>query len=147
MLSGLLLLVNLLWPPAGVVLVYNDQGGSINDRIMEIYDLNRAGAQVQIIGECHSACTMYLGMKNVCVHPHALLTFHSAKPFKKGTNEPVHDPELQALLNQRIAAQYPDFVAEKFLREWQYMEGDEMARINGQWFIDRGIPECRQTDQ
>ena len=65
-----------------VFTVYSDGGG-----ILDVYDdhvrrLNEAGSEVRIMGWCASACTMYLGAKNVCVHPtKAFLEFHGSIPI------------------------------------------------------------------
>lgn len=126
----------LLASPAHPMDVTYDTGGSINKRIEQIKRLNAAGEQIRILGDCRSACTMYLGADNVCVAPNASLWFHGAKPYDTKT------PGIEERLNERIASMYPDFVAKRFLRTWRYMNGDAKARMPGRWFIERGIPEC-----
>src|SRR4051794_40359078 len=46
-----------------------DTGGNIRAYAAEISRLNRTGSPKVISGVCASACTMYLGVRKVCVHP------------------------------------------------------------------------------
>jgi hypothetical protein len=38
---------------------------------------NQSGENFRIEGHCQSACTLFLGIKNVCVEPSARLLFHA----------------------------------------------------------------------
>jgi|SRR5215470_9064630 len=61
---------------AGSSLPYGRGGLFIHfDPIVQQY--NQSGEQFRIEGSCRSACTMFLGIRNVCVVRSAQLGFHS----------------------------------------------------------------------
>lgn len=61
------------------VVVSFDMGGSLQARQTEIRRMRQRGQRVEILGRCYSACTMYLGLPNVCVGPDAVLGFHGPR--------------------------------------------------------------------
>lgn len=61
------------------LLVSYDMGGSIGLRQKKVRLLRRQKRRVEIRGRCFSACTMYLGLPDVCVTPNAVLGFHGPK--------------------------------------------------------------------
>jgi hypothetical protein len=71
--------VSYLQPPPNMspVVVVKDFGGYVDQytRQTEIY--RRTNREVRI-HECHSACTMALGLPNVCVYPNSIFKFHQA---------------------------------------------------------------------
>jgi hypothetical protein len=58
------------------MVVSYDMGGSLQSRQTKIRIMRRQGQRVEIRGRCYSACTMYLGLPDVCVAPDAVLGFH-----------------------------------------------------------------------
>ncbi|WP_146036514.1 hypothetical protein [Pseudotabrizicola formosa] len=56
--------------------IHHDMGGRLDRRQDEIRKLRRSGQAVELRGKCYSACTMYLGLPNVCVSPEATFGFH-----------------------------------------------------------------------
>src|SRR5450432_2882020 len=43
-----------------------------------VTEYNGRGALFRIDGHCQSACTLFLGIRNVCISPGASLLFHAA---------------------------------------------------------------------
>ena len=56
--------------------IRDNPGGDILDFIKEREVMKRSGKQYVIRGYCGSACTMFLSLPNVCVHPDAQIGFH-----------------------------------------------------------------------
>jgi hypothetical protein len=42
-----------------------------------VAEYNRSGELFRIEGHCQSACTLFLGIRNVCIEPSAQLLFHA----------------------------------------------------------------------
>lgn len=86
-----------------------DDGGRIYDYSEMI---NLMGERpVRIEGVCQSACTMFLGMPNVCVAPTAALAFHG----------PVSDNQSirhLMLLMETMADHLPSAVATRYRADW-----------------------------
>ncbi|MGZ3350977.1 MAG: hypothetical protein ACXU89_18740 [Xanthobacteraceae bacterium] len=53
------------------------KGGWIQDFQPEIDRANASGELFRIKGHCQSNCTLFLGLRNVCVERSATLLFHS----------------------------------------------------------------------
>ncbi len=68
--------------PDAPMIVTNDRGGLLGQRSAEIRALRSSGQRVELRGTCLSACTMYLGLANVCVSPSAPFGFHG--PTRNG---------------------------------------------------------------
>lgn len=69
-------------PGGGTIIIRNDRGGSLGERGDLIRRLRATGQRVELRGTCLSACTMYLGLSNICVAPSARLGFHG--PTRNG---------------------------------------------------------------
>jgi hypothetical protein len=52
-------------------------GGKFSRFDPVVAEHNRTGELFHIEGHCQSACTVFLGIKNVCVQPSARLLFHA----------------------------------------------------------------------
>ncbi len=63
------------WIMAGQALVIGSDPAGL---VMNYYAKVRASHDIQIRGDCASACTMYLASRGVCVAPDARLWFHAA---------------------------------------------------------------------
>ena len=69
--------------PAGAITISNDNGGSVWTYYMEA----QKHTNVRIIGNCFSACTLYLRAQNVCVTEKAALGFHKVYGSTKQMND------------------------------------------------------------
>jgi hypothetical protein len=70
------LLTSVPAPAAGSSLPYSRGGQFVNfDPVMQRY--NQSGEEFRIEGDCRSACTMFLSIRNVCIVRSARLMFHA----------------------------------------------------------------------
>lgn len=70
-----------------------------------VNEYNRSGELFRIEGHCQSACTLFLGIRNVCVDPDAQLLFHAGHDRNRNihaasTNHMLsaYNPELRDYL-------------------------------------------------
>jgi hypothetical protein len=64
---------------------------------------NGSGELFRIVGNCQSACTMFLAIRNVCIEPGATPRFHAGKD-KKGNISAVATGRMLATYNSRLRA-------------------------------------------
>ena len=122
---------------ANVMVVGNDYGGVLVQRLANLQALRLRGTTVEIRGDiCASACTLYLGLENTCILPQTRFGFHG--PSSHGKPLPRADYER---LSQVVAAQYPSV-----LRDWYVTSGRltlrRMQYISGRTLIDLGLRQC-----
>jgi hypothetical protein len=114
--------------PAKAYTVTNDPGGSV-----DLYAMAAAvsAEPIRIAGRCESACTEYLGARDVCVFPSARFMFHAAYNLDGSRNE----QGVRVML-----ASYPPS-----LREWLYERGGLTTRpidASGRDLIALGLRPC-----
>ena len=114
--------------PAKAYTVTNDPGGSV-----DLYAMAAALSvePIRIVGRCESACTEYLGARDVCISPSARFMFHAAHNADGSRNE----QGVRVML-----ASYPPS-----LREWLYRRGGLTAEpidASGRDLIALGLPAC-----
>jgi hypothetical protein len=114
--------------PAEAYTISNDPGGSV-----DLYAMAAALTMepIRIVGRCESACTEYLGARDVCVSPNARFMFHAAHNLDGSRNE----QGVRIML-----ASYPPS-----LREWLYARGGLTAEpidASGSDLIALGLPPC-----
>jgi hypothetical protein len=114
--------------PAKAYTVTNDPGGSV-----DLYAMAAAlsAEPIRIVGRCESACTEYLGAREVCISPGARFMFHAAHNADGSRNE----QGVRVML-----ASYPPS-----LREWLYEQGGLSAKpidATGRDLIALGLPAC-----
>jgi hypothetical protein len=136
---GLVAVLSVLW--SATVCVTNgraDTGGNIRAYAAEVSRLNRSQSVKVISGVCASACTMYLGVKKVCVEPDAEIWFHAAQ--LPGDNRP--DP----LGSLKMLSYYP-----RKVRTWAIQTGalektewDGANVLTGRQLINMGVARCRK---
>ena len=127
---------------ANVVVIGNDKGGNVAERLRRIQRLQAEGAEVQIRGEyCLSACTLYLGLENVCVLPETVFGFHGPSSRLYGV---ALRPASFERWSRRMADLYP-----KPLRSWflnvarKRITGFEMLSGREIIALGAGIRNCR----
>src|SRR5438552_18464368 len=76
-------------------------GGWIQNFQPEIDRANASGELFRIKGHCQSNCTLFLGLRNVCVERSAMLLFHASHDRQRNINA----GSTQRMLLQRQAAQ------------------------------------------
>ena len=117
-----------LWASASSAepfVIYYDPGGSLIDR--EFILAEQWNDSIEIHGVCASACTLYLGLPDVCAYPSSIFVFHG--PMYLGSKMPQYDFDYWSLF---MAAYYPSVVAEWFMTEGRFTE----TWITGQHLID-----------
>ena len=115
-------------PDPSPVVVVKDFGGFVNEYAAQTELYRRTGREVRI-HECHSACTMALGLPNVCVYKDSIFKFHQAyDPRNHVTNWQVTGElynTYPAAVRDRLGAPTKTFTV---------MRGTEL--------IDLGIRDC-----
>jgi hypothetical protein len=69
------------------------EGGRVVDFLPIVRQYNASGELFRIQGVCKSACTMFLGIRNVCVERSATLMFHAGHDIKENVNRSGHARE------------------------------------------------------
>jgi hypothetical protein len=108
-------------------------GGWYSDFKPEIDRANASGELFRIKGHCQSNCTLFLGLRNVCVERSATLLFHAGHDRQRNIN---------AGSTQRMLAAYNPRLRQ-FVLDNHYMDTLEFHSIPGAEIIDRfGYKEC-----
>jgi hypothetical protein len=113
-----------------------DSGGNLRAYVEEVKRLNAQGAPKTIRGVCVSACTIFLGVKKVCVEPTAQLWFHAAHLPRGG--------DTDALGSLEMLSYYPPRVREWAIR-FQALESvdfDDTKMLTGEQLAHMGVPRC-----
>jgi hypothetical protein len=109
------------------------KGGWYQDFAPEIDRANATGELFRIKGHCQSNCTLFLGLRNVCVERSATLLFHAGHDRQRNIN---------AGSTQRMLAAYKPALRQYLLAN-HYMDTLEFHAIPGSVIIDRfGYREC-----
>lgn len=116
------------------MIIGDDHGGVVSNRVREIRRLQATGRPVEIRGtHCFSSCTMFLALKALCVHPQTQFGFHGPTEFGK----PLL-PQQFEYWSTVIASHYPPALrrwymqtARHSLTRHHYMSGADLARLFG----------------
>src|ERR1700687_4112404 len=102
------------------------------DPIVDRY--NATGESFRIEGHCQPACTLFLGIRNVCIDPGANLLFHAGHD----RNRNINVSDTQHLLNAYNARLRAYLVAN------HYMDTLDFHAVSGRDLIQKfGYRECR----
>ena len=111
--------------------------GASNDAEFRRYEAvvaeyNKSGERFRIDANCRSACTMFLGIRNVCVSPGATLEFHAGGSM--GRIIPDKTRRMQARYNGKLRS---------FINANHYMDTFDFHAISGSDLINRfGYKAC-----
>ena len=109
------------------------KGGWIRDFQPEINRANASGELFRIKGHCQSLCTLFLGLRNVCVERGARLLFHAGHDRQRN----IHAGSTNRMLNAYNAP------LRQYLVNGRYMETLAFHAMSGAAMIDRfGYKEC-----
>ena len=109
------------------------KGGWIADFQPEIDRNNTSGELFRITGHCQSNCTLFLGLRNVCVERSATLLFHSGHDRQRNLNA----GSTNRMLNAYNAA------LRQYVIDNHYMDSLAFHAISGAAIIDKfGYKEC-----
>jgi hypothetical protein len=108
-------------------------GGWIGKFQPEIDRASASGELFRIRGHCQSNCTLFLGLRNVCVERGATLLFHSGHDRQRNIN---------AFSTQRMLNAY-NAPLRQYVVEHHYMDTLAFHAIAGSMIIDKfGYREC-----
>jgi len=119
------------------LVVRNDRGGLLRDRLRQIRQLRQERRPVEIRGAiCYSTCTMLIGLPNTCVSPNTTFGFHGPSSYGRAL-----DPATFNYASQVISSYYPTP-----LQTW-YMETarfkiTRISRVKGEQLINMGVRAC-----
>jgi hypothetical protein len=109
------------------------KGGYWNQFGPVISQFNASGELMRIEGHCQSLCTMFLGLRNVCVERSAQLLFHSGHDRQRNLNA-ASTARMMSAYNGRLR---------QYLTSGGYMNTLDFHTIPGATMIDRfGYKEC-----
>jgi hypothetical protein len=112
------------------------KGGWIKDFQPEIDRANSSGELFRIRGHCQSNCTLFLGLRNVCVERSATLLFHAGHDRQRN---------ISAVSTQRMLNAY-NAALRAYVTEKGYMNTLEFHAIPGSMIIDKfGYRECPRS--
>ena len=104
-------------------------GGNFSRFDPVVAQYNASGELFRIAGHCQSSCTLFLGIRNVCVERSASLLFHSAHDRQRNPSPSLtvhmldaYNPKLRAYLT---AGHYMDTLA------FHTISGGDMIRRFG----------------
>ena len=136
---GLVAVLSVLWSATVCVTSGRaDTGGNIRAYAAEVSRLNRSQSVKVISGVCASACTMYLGVKKVCVEPDAEVWFHAAHLPGDDRPDPLGSLEMLSYYPKKVRA-WAIRVGALEKTEW-----DGVNVLTGRQLIDMGITGCRK---
>jgi hypothetical protein len=97
---------------------------------------NRTGELFRINGHCQSACTTFLGIRNVCVERSASLLFHAGHDDKR---------IISAYWTGRMMSAY-NAPLQQYLTAGHYMDTLAFHTVSGAAMINKfGYKECPRT--
>lgn len=121
-----------------VNIIRDDPGGSVAQRLRMIAHLRAAGTQVEIRGQCDSACTMLLGLPNTCVARSSRLGFHGPQSQYYGISLP---PDEFEYWSQVMADHYPKAIGTWFMRDVR-QNTMSLITLSGSQAIRMGARPC-----
>jgi hypothetical protein len=103
-------------------------GGVPGPFVAIVQQYNQSGEQFRIVGHCQSSCTIFLGIRSVCIEPGASLLFHAA-------NRPATTSIMRSSYNSALGA---------YLEEHHALDTPAFFTISGAEMIRKfGYPRCR----
>jgi hypothetical protein len=112
------------------------EGGYVPKFIAIVRRYNASGKTFRIEGVCKSACSLFLGIRNVCVERSATLMFHAGHDIA----ENVTGLDTRA---SRTALYRYNEALRRYLLDGHYMDTDAYHSLSGSTIIDRfGYREC-----
>lgn len=114
-----------------------DDGGRLLAYIAEVDRLNARGEAKRLDGRCASACTVFLGVRRVCVTARARLWFHAAH-----TTAPTATPDPFGTM--KMLAYYPARVREWAIRTraLEAVQFSDDKSLTGEQLVGMGVAPC-----
>lgn len=99
--------IGLTAPAAARDITYSE-GGMVRDFTRAVGAANKKHEPVRILGECMSACTLWLMADNVCVAGNAVFMFHA--PYIDGPKGRITDTKLAEIMLEAYPAPLRDYL-------------------------------------
>jgi hypothetical protein len=116
--------------------VGHGEGGYVPDFVAIVRQYNRSGEPFRIEGTCKSACTLFLGIRNVCVERSATLMFHAGHDIAENVTGPNTRASRAALYRYNEALR-------RYLLDGHHLDTETYHSLSGGTIIDRfGYREC-----
>jgi hypothetical protein len=97
---------------------------------------NKSGELFRIEGACRSACTLFLGIRNVCVDPKATLAFHG------GPDSKTHKVGPDTSSTRGMLAAYKPKLR-RYLLDGHHLDSSQYHELAGAVLIDKfGYVAC-----
>lgn len=123
----------------GRIVIQDDRGGNVVDRMKEIKRLQASRQPVEIrSGYCVSACTLYLGLDRTCVAPETRFGFHGPSTGRYGIALSEADFEYWSRM---MASYYPEPLQRWYLRTGRTVTVG-FFEMSGLELIRMGVTEC-----
>ncbi|MCE6959579.1 hypothetical protein LAZ40_10980 [Cereibacter sphaeroides] len=120
------------------VVIRNDRGGPLIERIAFIDRVRREKLEIRITGRiCHSACTLLAFLPEACVDPRTRFGFHG--PRIKGQRM---DPAAFDRWSTLMARYYPPTIRAWFLSRGRYRQGNDFFVLTGTEMVRHGARPC-----
>jgi hypothetical protein len=112
------------------------EGGYVPDFVKIVRQYNASGEPFRIEGTCKSTCTLFLGIRSVCVERGAKLMFHAGHDIAENRTGPDTRASRAALYRYNEGLR-------RYLLEGHVMDTDAFHTMPGSELIDRfGYREC-----
>jgi hypothetical protein len=119
------------------LIVNNDRGGLLRERLREISQLRQQSRPVEIRGAvCFSTCTMFLGLPNTCISPDTTFGFHGPSSYGR-----TLDPDTFSRASLIIASHYPAPLKDWYMNRARY-KIHSVYRVKGENIIRMGVRAC-----
>lgn len=121
-------------PPPPAIIISEDGGGYVHKYEAAVDRYSAENREVRIVGSCRSACILYLGAKNVCVGPNAVIKAHMAYEPMSGTNRPDVTLDMMSRIPVRVASRLYPYITTNYNR---------MTTLNYNQLVDLGVRPCK----
>ena len=120
-------------PKVDPIVIVEDGGGTVAKYQDLVRRYNYENREVRIMGSCRSACILFLGVKNVCVGPQAVVKAHYA--YEPNTQRIRLDitAEMMNEIPYRVSARLTPYMTEHY---------NKMTILNSGQLQDLGIRRC-----
>lgn len=122
-----------------LIVINNDRGGAVDTRVSRIKAYRNQGVHLEIRGQyCLSACTLYLGLPNICVTGDTVFGFHGPSSGQYGIGL---TPAAFDHWSRIMADHYPSQIKDWYLRVGRNRTMG-FHTFRGTDLIGMGIAEC-----
>ncbi len=129
-------MLGFLTPPPDIrqpVIIEQDRGGLVAVYQKAVMQYNSENRRVEIRGACNSACTLALGVKNVCVGKDAIIRWHHAYDQSTGISRSDVTREMLSQIPFKVAQRVGPYITVNY---------NEHTTLNYAQLLQLGIADC-----